>query len=105
MASCTRLLRRTLSAAGGALGEELLDRAGLAGAEFFIAFRDRRADLRVPDLARVLKLVGGEFWNDRDRATAGLHFELLSAFKTRTPQGGWRHHDGSFVFEGDGHGS
>src|SRR5260370_40154836 len=104
MASWTRVPRRTLSAASGALGEEFLDGSGLTGAEFLIAVRDRCPDFRVSDLALVLPLVGGKLWNDRDRAAVGLHFEFLAALKTCSPQGGRGDNYGSFVFEGHRHG-
>src|ERR1039457_1959059 len=96
---------RPPSAAGGSLGEELPDRAGLAGAEFCIALRDCRADLRVPDISLILQLVGVKLRNDGNRAAASFDFEFLPTLKTRAPQGGRGHNDRSFVFEGDGHGS
>ena len=53
---------------------------------------------------RVFVVCVGEFGEDRDDAAGGLHFEFLSALKTRTPESRWRNDDGWFVFDRDSHG-
>jgi len=64
-----------------ALGKKILDRPAFSSQEILIAFTDRRADLRIADLALVLLFVGGELRDDGDGTVRNLEFNPVAGLE------------------------